>query len=500
MKIVIALANEIESQSAVSRIQTQADFLSYFAKQFKGKTDGTSFKFPKKDAYLIPNKNKIELKVNKRKVADFDFPASGMLGHGFDLVTMEASKAALKYLKTASALADPRVQPAQAPTPVPRAPRSVEMADIAEAVQKASQAPVDLDTSAPKTSPLKNAKTEALCVRIAKLVAAGKSAEAKVKLNEFIAKAKPAPARWEVIAMRERIADLASQLKNPKEKPVTNSTEDAAAQPLKKRTLESAANTIAQFYIDGKKSLATRRLNALILSEDVSTVMQKRLNARIEYLVKTLGKAPSAKPTVKPTATPSVKPTPVSAPKDGVTPKVVRGLVKYEPLDPPKVTRTTFDTVAESLALSSQTTILRKLKTRCLKFGRALSGKDAGEGYLMFWPFDYSKTNTSFTTPLGKITKNQIFSMMAGIDADVPTGNKKGNTQKGLATCRVCGAQLGDSDMVGKLTYPSGAIPHYKSHGIKPALIHKNVMDKTTGKLFSVLYIGKDSEVPTQVK
>lgn len=495
MKIVIALANEVESQSAVSRIQTQADFLSYFAKQFKGKTDGLTFKFPKKDAYLIPNKNKIELKVNKRKVDDFDFPASGMLGHGFDQVVLEAGKAALKYLKTASTLADPRVQPA----PVPRTPRSVEMADIAEAVKKPDQAPVKLDTSAPKTSPLKNAKTEALCVRLAKLVASGKGVEATAKLKTFLAGSDLV--RWEVIAIRERIADLAAQLKGGSPvKPVTNSTEDAAAQPLKKRTLESAANTIAQFYIDGKKSLATRRLNALILSEDVSTVMQKRLNARIEYLVKTLGKAPSAKPTVKPTATPSVKPTPVSAPKDGVTPKVVRGLVKYEPLDPPKVTRTTFDTVAESLALSSQATILRKLKTRCLKFGRALSGKDAGEGYLMFWPFDYSKANTSFTTPLGKITKNQIFSMMAGIDADVPTGNKKGNTQKGLATCRVCGAQLGDSDMVGKLTYPSGAIPHYKSHGIKPALIHKNVMDKTTGKLFSVLYIGKDSEVPTQVK
>lgn len=123
----------------------------------------------------------------------------------------------------------------------------------------------------------------------------------------------------------------------------------------------------------------------------------------------------------------------------------------------------------------------------------------------MFWPFAYSSNDGSFKTVWGKLTKDQLFGLMAATPADTLGRGVVTNRQKGTASCRVCGKQLGDADSVfagmgdssGKLALrtPTGAAVHYRSHGINANLLRKNVLDKATGKTFNVLYVGKVGDI-----
>lgn len=116
---------------------------------------------------------------------------------------------------------------------------------------------------------------------------------------------------------------------------------------------------------------------------------------------------------------------------------------------------------------------------------------------LMFWPFPSGPHTRKVKTQYGTMTRADIFSIMGGTPAVPFKPVGKPEQFRGKAQCRVCGAFLGSAtqhDAAGVLR-PSAIAVHYKSHGINCNLIHKPVLDKSTGKRYSVLYIGRLSDI-----
>ena len=178
------------------------------------------------------------------------------------------------------------------------------------------------------------------------------------------------------------------------------------------------------------------------------------------------------------------------------------GVIKFKPFTP-EISKSELEQISKSLPLAAQREILLKLGTRCLRFFSSPNTK--AETWAMFWTFAFTPRDGSFKTVWGKLTKYQLFGLMAASPYDTLGTGVEVDRQKGTAACRVCGKPVGSSDRLyagkgdsgGKipLRMPDGAAAHYRTHGIKPNFLRKNVLDKATGKMFSVLYVGKVSDV-----
>lgn len=137
-------------------------------------------------------------------------------------------------------------------------------------------------------------------------------------------------------------------------------------------------------------------------------------------------------------------------------------------------------------------------------FSNPIGNGTVGEVEIMMFPFKATDPATKkFKTASGVVvTKNQIFSIMAGMTADAPKGNRKiESTGIYDNVCRICGEEL-EPVLVQKdgLTFPSGAAAHYKKHGLTMSWITRNVQDKTTSKIYAVRYIGTMSEISNSIK
>ena len=117
--------------------------------------------------------------------------------------------------------------------------------------------------------------------------------------------------------------------------------------------------------------------------------------------------------------------------------------------------------------------------------------KQAADPKLMFWPFAFGPVTRKVKTLYGTITRSELFSMM-GSAPTIPFKSVKSVEFRGFAKCRVCGINLGSATQYSAtgVARPSNIAAHYRSHGINCNLVEKVATDKTTGKLYKVLYIG----------
>lgn len=118
--------------------------------------------------------------------------------------------------------------------------------------------------------------------------------------------------------------------------------------------------------------------------------------------------------------------------------------------------------------------------------------RETEEGpHVMFWPFAFGPVTRKVKTVYGTITRSDLFSMM-GSAPSIPFKSVKAVEFRGFAKCRVCGINLGSATQYSStgVARPSNIAAHYRSHGINCNLVEKVVTDKTTGKLYKVLYIG----------
>lgn len=111
--------------------------------------------------------------------------------------------------------------------------------------------------------------------------------------------------------------------------------------------------------------------------------------------------------------------------------------------------------------------------------------------HIMFWPFAFGPVTRKVKTQYGTITRSELFSMM-GSAPTIPFKSVKSVEFRGFAKCRVCGINLGSATQYSAtgVARPSNIAAHYRSHGINCNLVEKVATDKTTGKLYKVLYIG----------
>lgn len=111
--------------------------------------------------------------------------------------------------------------------------------------------------------------------------------------------------------------------------------------------------------------------------------------------------------------------------------------------------------------------------------------------HLMFWPFAFGPVTRKIKTAYGSMLRSDIFSMM-GSAPSIPFKSVRSDAFRGFAKCRVCGINLGDATQYSSdgAARPSNITAHYRSHGINCNLVEKVTTDKTTGKLYRVLYIG----------
>lgn len=252
----------------------------------------------------------------------------------------------------------------------------------------------------------------------------------------------------------------------------------------------------------GDKAAVNKELNAYLNGNNLTTAWATKIVERVRYVASHFGwkkEKPVHQVDVSEPAAVTTPPKVNAAPADGVVVNTDKGMVKFTGQEPNKVSKATVDAAVTSAKYGAQASIIKKLKSRVMGFGIPIGNKQAGTTEVQLFPFAYTSANKKFKTPMGEITKNQIFSIMAGITADAPRGGKKQATDDNV--CRVCGQELGTNNMVGTtITYPELAAAHYRKHGLSMSWIKKNVQDKTTGKIFSVTYLGKNDEIPNVVK
>ena len=280
---------------------------------------------------------------------------------------------------------------------------------------------------------------------------------------------------------------------------------DKGGKPLNVAAHEAICMKLGQTLSQGgDKALVNKELNAYLNGNKLTTAWATKIVERVRYVASHFGwkkEEPKQQPKQQPAAPQAVTTPPKvnAAPADGVVVGNDKGMIKFSAQEPNKVPKATVDAAVAAAKFGAQATILKKLKSRVMGFGLPIGNKLAGTTEVQLFPFTYTAANKKFKTPMGEITKNQIFSIMAGIQADAPRGGKKQPVDDSL--CRVCGQKLSDNLLVGTtITYPEMAAAHYRKHGMSMSWIKKNVQDKTTGKIFSVTYLGKNDEIPNTVK
>lgn len=116
--------------------------------------------------------------------------------------------------------------------------------------------------------------------------------------------------------------------------------------------------------------------------------------------------------------------------------------------------------------------------------------KDTGT-HIMFWPFAFGPVTRKVKTVYGTIPRSDLFAMM-GSAPTIAFKSVKAVEFRGFAKCRVCGINLGSATQYSAsgVARPSNIAAHYRSHGINCNLVEKVATDKTTGKMYRVLYVG----------
>ena len=283
------------------------------------------------------------------------------------------------------------------------------------------------------------------------------------------------------------------------------------AKPLKNAKYEQFALKLGNdMAIEKNLDHVDDELNDFLDSNNVSDANADLIIDRAQYVCKCLKEIRKRRRTVRPVATTQPEqapaPAPTNAPSDGVkpTPNPKTKLEKFEAIKQPALTKAALEEACEGQKFESRKTLLKKLKTRIMGFSNPIGNGTVGEAEIMMFPFKATDPATKkFKTASGVVvTKNQIFSIMAGMTADAPKGNRKiESTGIYDNVCRICGEEL-EPVLVQKdgLTFPSGAATHYKKHGLTMSWITRNVQDKTTSKIYAVRYIGTMSEIPNSIK
>lgn len=283
------------------------------------------------------------------------------------------------------------------------------------------------------------------------------------------------------------------------------------AKALTNAKFEQFALTLGNDMAIGKNlDLVDDELNDFLDGNNVSDRNADLIIDRAQYVCAQLKLLRKSRRTVRPAQTstpaPQAQPETKPLPSDGVKPKVnpATKLEKFEAMKQPAVSKAALEEACDSQKFESRKTLLKKLKTRVMGFSNPIGNGTAGEAEIMMFPFKATDPATKkFKTASGVVvTKNQIFSIMAGMTADAPKGNRKIEAT-GIYdnVCRICGEEL-EPVLVQKdgLTFPSGAAAHYKKHGLTMSWITRNVQDKTTSKIYAVRYIGTMSEIPNAIK
>lgn len=175
----------------------------------------------------------------------------------------------------------------------------------------------------------------------------------------------------------------------------------------------------------------------------------------------------------------------VTAPKAGS--EQARKQIKFKAVAPAKLTKEQRAEVTAKYGPAFAKKVIA-LGTALLSIKEAKT--DTGT-HLMFWPFAFGPVTRKVKTLYGTITRSDLFSMM-GSAPTIPFKSAKAVEFRGYAKCRVCGINLGSATQYSAtgVARPSNIAAHYRSHGINCNLVEKVATDKTTGKMYKVLYIG----------
>ncbi len=177
--------------------------------------------------------------------------------------------------------------------------------------------------------------------------------------------------------------------------------------------------------------------------------------------------------------------TKVEAPKAG-SPEALKK-IKFTPKAPTKLTKEQRAEVnakygpafaKKVIALGTALLAIKEVKTQA-------------DPHLMFWPFAFGPVTRKVKTVYGSLTRSDIYSMM-GSAPTIPFKSVRAVEFRGFAKCRVCGINLGGATQYSAagVARPSNIAAHYRSHGINCNLVEKVATDKTTGKMYRVLYVG----------